>query len=105
MASNLSEGWLYFMLSYTDGDSLFPVIDPMIYLGKNIDTEDPEDRWYFQDAESYALYGAYPRLLQSHADNREVELYTFRDIDLIHVKDFQEICAELQECKRRRKES
>jgi hypothetical protein len=50
----------YFLLSYLDESGLIPNIKTFTYIGKNLmkDKKD-EDKWYFQDPESYKKYGIF----------------------------------------------
>ena len=58
-ASQLAIGELYFVVSYLDDECLLPVVDSLIFLGRNIDGED-ENELCFQDAESYEQGNVYP---------------------------------------------
>jgi hypothetical protein len=50
----LREGECYFEISFWDTQSDIPCIETWIYVGKNLLKEGTqENRWYFQDPESY----------------------------------------------------
>ena len=91
------KGHLYFMVSYSDESLKIPSVDPLVFIGKNIE-DDKEDKWYFQDAESFASLGAYPNLSNKKGDKGNVNIFSFRDIDLCHVKDPQGLADELNDC-------
>lgn len=48
---DLREGQVYFALQYLDKDLLVPTLEPLVYIGSDLDSEAPG--FYFQDGESY----------------------------------------------------
>lgn len=50
---NLIEGHLYFHITYVDDGMLMPIINSLIFVGKNLNEQD-EDKYYFQDLDSYS---------------------------------------------------
>jgi hypothetical protein len=60
-ASRLVVGRMYLAISYLDDDCLVPVVESLVFLGRNVDGED-EHALYFQDAESHREHGAFPNV-------------------------------------------
>jgi hypothetical protein len=55
----LNEGECYFEISFCDTQSEIPCVETWIYVGKNLLKSDgpTDNRWYFQDPESYVQHG------------------------------------------------
>jgi len=51
-ASTLKPGEIYFSLQFQDEDLLVPVLEPLVFLGRNLSGDDV-DRLYFQTVESH----------------------------------------------------
>lgn len=49
----LKQGAIYFSVSYVDDQLLMPMVEPLIYIGENLDAGDVGRVSYFQDASSY----------------------------------------------------
>lgn len=82
MATELVIGQPYFLLGYADRDFTLPVITSLVYIGQDLDPSGPPGtRWYFQDPESYAAKGAFPR------DAWGVGAVPEADLDKIDVGD------------------
>jgi hypothetical protein len=91
-------GNLYFMVSYEDKELLYPTIDSVIYVGKNLAQNCGEDDcWYFQDTSSYALCGAFP-----NDEEGEGEIYALPKDGLYRILDLDGMTEELQICISRR---
>jgi len=57
----LQEGTIYFALGFLDREMLIPTLEPVVYIGKDLeDGEGNRDQFYFQDAESYRKGIRYP---------------------------------------------
>ena len=54
-AADLEQGAIYFSLNYSDKDLLVPVLQPVVFIGKNLNPEDQGPIFYFQDVDSYML--------------------------------------------------
>jgi len=66
---NLKEGGCYFLIGYYDEDLRVPSIETYIYLGKNLLGETATDeRWYFQEAESF-VEGGRPASLENRKND------------------------------------
>ena len=78
----LEEGACYFLLGYYDEAFKLPSIETFIYLGKNLLGEAAGDeRWYFQQAESFARNG---RVVPAKGRKNDDILAS----PLPHLKDF-----------------
>ena len=97
-ASDLVKGATYFIVSYTDKDFLIPIIETLVFLGRNVRGE-PNGKLYFQDAESYVHEGPYP---QTTTDQQE--LFTFPDHGLGSILELDETVEELQRCLARKQQ-
>jgi len=51
--SELRQGVIYFSVSYLDDKLLIPKVEPLIYIGENLDAGDVGRVSHFQDASSY----------------------------------------------------
>ena len=52
-AKVLEQGKVYFSVQFADDDMLIPIMETWVFAGSNLDPEDPENHFYFQDVESY----------------------------------------------------
>jgi len=50
-ASELREGEVYFAVNYVDNEMLVPIMEPLVFIGRNLESGDVS-RVYFQDVES-----------------------------------------------------
>ncbi len=50
--TELAEGSVYFLIGFVDEEMLTPKMETLVFIGRNLETGD-EDRYYFQDIESY----------------------------------------------------
>lgn len=60
--NELTSGKTYFLVEYFDDNLSIPDIETYIYVGKSLlpsDLELNEEKWYFQDPESYLLKGKF----------------------------------------------
>lgn len=51
-ATDLKEGAVYFFLNFADESMLLPTMEPVVFIGRNLDTTDV-GVIYFQDIDSY----------------------------------------------------
>ncbi len=99
----LREGSIYFRVTYVDDMSLIPMVDPYVFIGRNLNDDD-EYEVYFQDAASYAAgvrcdrdaldvgHGGAPLILSGSASEG-------------HVMEFCEALRTLVKCGLRRREA
>lgn len=90
-------GVVYFMVAYVDENMTAPVVDPIVYLGRDIYGEGDE-QLYFQDAASYLNQGRF-----DVATGGEVEIFNYPDNGLGGVLILEETIGELQRCSERSK--
>ena len=96
--ANLAEGEIYFLVEYVDDERLIPVLDTLVYLGRNLKAGDA-GKVYFQDAFSYndeVRYG--------EDDNPEwASFYIKTEDELNNVFEFEPALEELMRCSLRRR--
>jgi hypothetical protein len=51
-------GEVYFRVTYPGASMRYPLIESLVFVGKNLSDEDIEDTWYFQFADSYTQSGS-----------------------------------------------
>jgi len=96
--SKYSVGELYFRLTYPDAGMRYPKIETFVFVGKNLGSEDTEDTWYFQFADSYAKHGS---ILETTGGDRRVSRATRRDLG--DMLDQEGLARELHLAAARRK--
>ena len=97
---DLQEGEVYFTLQFADERMLFPIVAPIVFLGKNLDVGDT-DLWYFQDFESYSAGVRYPSATEGDASN-----FHARGLgDTKHIFEYERALDELMKCSVRRKQN
>jgi hypothetical protein len=97
MTLEFSPGQLYFMVQYIDPDLLVPVVQSVIFIGKNVDGEG-EDLWYFQDVESHSTLGEYP-----NAEVGPGDIFVLPEEGLSSIVVLDAVVKDLSECLDRRK--
>ena len=94
-SEHLGKGQEYFSVSYVDDEMLQPTLLSLVFVGKNLRTED-KDEYYFQDLSSYASSVRYETA-------SEQEMATFHTGDIVHsVQHFDQALDELLRCAIRR---
>jgi hypothetical protein len=94
---SLKQGEVYFSIQYADEALLVPVIETLVFAGRNLDNRDPE-LLYFQDAESYRQgirYGS------DEAEKASFQLG--RDGKVNHIFEYEHALEELMKCSLRRR--
>lgn len=101
-SEELREGEIYFKVRYLDDLSLVPVLQPYVFIGRNLNDED-QDEVYFQDAASYAAGVRFDDACD------EVDIggaYVFSgSASDGHVMQFAEALSALVKCELRRREA
>ncbi len=88
MVIDYREGEVYFRLTFPDAALLFPIVETLVYVGKNLSDEDSEDIWYFQFAEGYAKSGS---IMTSKGGDRRVVLATRSELaDILTLNDLNQ---------------
>lgn len=98
-SDQLSIGETYFNIAYADEAMTIPVMESLVYIGKNLD-DDESDNLYFQDVESYRA-GA--RITDPETDSSIGTLYAWPPGGLNSVFEFERGLEELLQCFIRRK--
>ena len=99
-SSELNEGEVYFALNYSDSEMLAPVIETLVFIGRNLEHEDKNEA-YFQDLISFEKGVTY------NWESRE-ETGTFYSSSanaLKHIFSFEQLLNELMKCSIRRRAS
>lgn len=50
---------VYYIVTYASREQVRPIIDSVVFVGKNLSEDDQEDAWYFQDAQSFSATGSF----------------------------------------------
>jgi hypothetical protein len=94
----LQVGTVYFALTYLDPNMLLPTLEPVIYVGRDLEPGDVE-QFYFQDADSYRRGIRY----QSADGDHPAAFHTGDAIK--HVFDYDRALDLLMLCSLRRREA
>ena len=92
----------YFQLVFLDHRCSYPIINTLIYLGKNIEENVGKDLWFFQDLESYYRIGRYDGLEenipQCQPNNRGMgaQVFDFPQAQLQNIYTVKELVTELK---------
>lgn len=98
-ASRLTVGGLYFVVSYLDEECIIPIVDSLIFLGRNLEGHS-EKALYFQDAASHRESGPYPN---AHNETATVTVVD-SDSDLPpNLFELEGVLDELARCAQRKK--
>ena len=85
-------GQVYFRVTYKDVKMTLPVVESLVYVGKNLSAQDTEDAWYFQFMDGYAEFGS---IAETDAGDRSVYIVSAKDFDdMLSVSD---LSKELEE--------
>ncbi len=102
-AEELKEGVVYFRVHYLDHQMLIPALEPLVFIGEDLEPED-EDVLYFQEAHSY-LAGERPFDESKRSDDQqtcsEVIVHTMNAADC-HVLEYDKAIDVLLQCALRR---
>ena len=93
----LSEGRVYFAVQFIDGELLIPTVEPLVFIGRDLDAEAPG--LYFQDAESYH---AGVRVGSGDENEKHATVYTQRTVK--HVFEYERALDQLLACALRRQQ-
>jgi hypothetical protein len=98
----LKQGAIYFSVSYVDDQLLMPTVEPLVYIGENLDAGDVGRVSYFQDASSYR------RGIRHGSESKEGEaiFFTASGDKMPPIFEYERALDELLRCAlRRRKKS
>ena len=96
--SDLKEGTTYFFLNFEDEQLLIPVLQPVVFLGRDLETGD-RGKAYFQDLSSYRAGIRY----SSDPDQQLASFFSGSEDELGHVFEFEKALDRLLACSIRRK--
>jgi hypothetical protein len=96
-AQKLTVGSVYFFLNYIDTEMFIPTLEPMIFIGTNLESGD-RDQVYFQDLDSYRQGMRYP----SASSGVEARFSVGSQKEINHVFDYEHALDELMRCSLRR---
>jgi hypothetical protein len=96
----LREGTVYFFVHFADEEMLIPTMEPFVYVGKNLESEDT-DRIYFQDVESFSRGVRY----NTATDGDDAVFQTGSQDELGHIFEYEHAIDQLLACALRRRKS
>ena len=99
----LREGQIYFRVIYLDDLTLVPMLQPYVFIGRDLDEGD-EQQVYFQDAASYAAGVRFADALNDGVDINNAYIISGSASD-VHVMEFEEALEALVKCELRRREA
>ncbi|NJL27369.1 MAG: hypothetical protein HC897_05480 [Thermoanaerobaculia bacterium] len=96
-ALDLKEGAIYFSLTYFDDDMFIPILEPLFFVGRNLEPGDV-GQVYFQDVYSYKDGIRY----DSEPGEYEADFYAGSEDELQHMFEFENALELLLKCSLRR---
>jgi hypothetical protein len=100
LSADLQEGSIYFSVNYVDDEMLIPVVEPLVFVGRNLEAEDV-GRVYFQDVDSYNEGIRYA----SATEDQSADFYVGPENEVGHIFEFERALDQLLKCSLRRRES
>jgi hypothetical protein len=97
-ANELVEGSVYFSVGFVDADMLIPVVETLVFIGRNLEPGDA-GQVYFQDVESFREGARYPT--GAPAAN-ECKAKFLRVLDNHYVLQYEDALNQLLACSLRR---
>lgn len=97
LLDELRAGSVYFSVNYIDDELLVPIIETLVFIGKNLEPAD-SSCVYFQDVESYRQGVRY----QDASENEHAQFYSGAEDELNHIFHFEQALEELMRCLLRR---
>lgn len=96
-ATSLKEGVVYWSIQYADEDLLIPLMETLVFVGKNLDGNEP-DLLYFQDVESYRQ-----GIRHGSSDEGKAKFHLRREKKVRYIFEFEQALNELMKCSLRRR--
>lgn len=93
----LQERTIYFFLNFVDDEMLLPSMNPMVFVGRNLEAGDTE-RVYFQDVDSFRQGVKY-----GDESGGEATFYSGSEAELGHIFEFERALDLLLSCSLRRR--
>lgn len=97
--AGLREWVTYFMVQFVDDEMLIPVMEPVTYIGRDLEPDDLS-QFYFQDAES-CMAGARYGIGDSHGGT----IYRQAENEVNHIFEYEHGLDVLLRCSLRRKKA
>jgi hypothetical protein len=98
LASELKEGLVYFSVQFIDEEMLIPIVEPLVFIGRNIHPGDVA-QVYFQDAGSYRQGLRYESATSDHG----VVFYQQSEKEINHIFEYERALDVLMACSLRYK--
>jgi hypothetical protein len=100
-AVDLVEGSVYFSVQFLDEEGLIPIMEPLVFIGRNLKTSDA-GRVYLQDFGSFQRGVRYP---EAGTEGRRARYDSCPEDRAINLHDFESALNELLACSLRRRET
>ena len=98
-ATALKQGSVYFSLNFSDEDLLVPCLEPVVFVGNNLDPEDQGLILYFQDIDSHREGISFDTVTKSE----EAVFQHGSESEFKHIFEYERGLDELMKCAIRRK--
>jgi hypothetical protein len=98
-ADHLRQGSVYFSVHYVDDKLLIPLMDTLVFIGKDLESGD-SGQVYFQDVESYRSGVRYGQAAEGVA----AQFFSGSENEVGHLFEYQQALEELMRCSLRRQE-
>jgi len=93
----LKEGDVYFSVQFVDDDTLIPVMEPWVYVGKALEPEVDSDFFFFQDVGSYIDGVRY-----ESATGDDANFQVAKADGMKHIFEYEKALEVLMKCSLRR---
>lgn len=98
-ASELKNGSVYFGINYVDDDLLIPVMETLVFIGRDLEPGD-SGLVYFQDIGSYLRGVRYGKV----SEEDFAEFFAGSENEVSHIFEYEHALEKLRRCAIRRKE-
>lgn len=99
-ALDLKEGVVYFSVNFIDDEMLFPVMEPLVFVGRDLEPGDA-GAVYFQDMDSYRKGVRYGKAAETDYAN----FITGSEKDVHHFFEYERALETLMWCSVRRRKA
>jgi hypothetical protein len=93
----LQEGKAYFQINYTDEEMLHPIMETLVFIGRNLEKND-SNHLYFQDIDSYSAGRRY----ENESERDSLDIWGYEVGQTNHIFDFEHALEQLMLCSLRR---
>ena len=97
LPNELHEGEVYFALNYVDSQMLVPMVDTLVFIGRNLEAKDIAEV-YFQDIVSYQEGVPY----EWEANDETGTFFCASEDQINHIFTYEQLLNELMKCAARR---